>query len=222
MSRRWVLAVAVGGCVVTIFVAIYRNAAVLAGLSAVATLVTVAVSLVKRVRNWLDSERIPFTVAALVAAGAVTAPLAVALLPARVLGGGTASSAQPESVPPSTPAAAPSAPVATGDPQLDKYCDLAVEFLGHAQRFSGKGWQGAIKRRDFDPIVRTVNAALETAPQEMRAALTILASSYEAAQANWSDDDIIHNIGVALGTILSPSARAAADTVDDYENEHCF
>lgn len=212
--KKWqVLVVAALGCAVTIVTALSRGAEMVAYLSAVTGVVAVAGAGVERLGRRIKSEQAPWPITALVFAFAIVAPLVVRALPARVVG------AEPR--PSATDAPAPATPTPTVD-ALARYCDLAIEFLGHATQFSGEGWQGKVTRQDFDPIIESANAALDVAPQEMRAPMTVLANSYQAAQEDWSDDNMIKNIPVAFATILSGPSRTAAGQVDAYENEHCF
>lgn len=224
MSRRAavtvtaVFAAAVGG------VLWYRGGVVLAAVGSLVTVGLFLAGIVSWVRKRLPkSEPLPRRYAKALLGGGTVTVLVAALLPASAFDRGSPSDPPPSRAPSAGGALSTTAPPSpTPDPALARYCELALEFLAHAQRFSGKGWQGTLTKRDFDPIVRTANAALQTAPQEMRAPMTVLASSYEAARDGWSDDRKFENVGLAIGTILSPSASAAADTVDTYENEHCF
>jgi len=221
MSRRAAvtvtaaLAVALGG------VLWYRGSAVLAAVGSLITVGVCLVTIVGWVRRSLP-EPLPRRRSVALLGGGIFTVLLALFLPVSAFDRGRRADPPPTVRSLSGTASTTASPSRTNDPALARYCDLAVEFLAHAQRFSGKGWQGRITKRDFVPIVTTANAALETAPEEMRAPLTVLASSYEAARDGWSDNNVLENTGLVLGTILSPSAREAADAVDTYENEHCF
>lgn len=229
MVRWHVLVVAVAGCALTIVVAMARGATALAWVSGFAALVAVAIEVIAWLRDALPEGQTPRRVAVLVFASAVAMPTTVAALPAHMLGAAPTPSAAPSAAPPTEPRGEPTtppAPVPTSSPTLDpaiaRYCELAFEFLGHTARFSGKSWQGTLTKRDFDPIVKTAKEARDTAPAEMRAPMTVLASTYAAAQDGWSDEDKLANVQLLIGTILSPSAQAAADKVDAYESKTCF
>jgi len=219
MAKWWVLGIAAAGCVLTIVFALRRDADVVAGISALGTLGALAVTLVKWLRKTIAPGTVPWSRVALVVGCSAAAPVAVLLLPGRLLGAATTPSVAP---PPAPLVGSLASQSPTADPALARYCQIAVEFLGHAQRFSGKGWQGSLTKRDFDPIVDSLHDALASAPHEMQAPLTVLTSSYEAAQTDWSDDNMLANLGLAAGTILSPSTRTATEAVDTYENEYCF
>lgn len=181
-------------------------------LAAAGSLVSIGVLLAAMVR-WVDEKtKKPLSrrYAILLVAGGMAMLLTAMALPDELFDRGSSRS-QPS----------PSGDPDSADPN-DRYCELAVEFLAHAQQFSGTAWQGKLTKRDFDLIVQTAKEALAVAPQEMRAPMTILASSYETAQRDWSDENMLRNLGLVAGTILSPSARNAAEVVDVFENEHCF